>query len=45
MADKFLLPAINNICLYHGYSKAIGGVLIAAGVSITELTATILAFR
>lgn len=45
MAEKFLLPAMINICDRYGHSKAIGGVFIAIGVSVTELTATILSFN
>jgi Ca2+/Na+ antiporter len=45
MCDLFLLPAILKICKKYNLSKAIGGVLIAAGVSTTELTATMLSFQ
>jgi Ca2+/Na+ antiporter len=45
MADKFLLPSMLNICKKYSLSKPIGGVLIAVGVSIPELTATMLSFQ
>ena len=45
MVDLFLLPSILEICGNYRLSKAIGGVLIAAGVSMTELTACILSFQ
>ena len=45
MADKFLLPAMLNICSKYNLSKSIGGVLIAVGVSVPELTATMLSFQ
>lgn len=44
MADKFLLPAMISLCDKFKLSKSIGGVFIAAGISLTELTATLLAF-
>jgi Ca2+/Na+ antiporter len=44
MADKFLLPAMLSICDKYKISKSIGGVLIAVGVSMTELTAALLSF-
>jgi len=34
-----------NICKKYNLSKPIGGVLIAVGVSIPELTATMLSFQ
>ena len=45
MADKFLLPAMISLCDKFKLSKSIGGVFIAAGISLTELTATLLAFH
>ena len=45
MADKFLLPAIIKICSNYKLSKSIGGVLIAVGISMTELTAALLSFQ
>lgn len=44
MADKFLLPSMLKICKDYKLSKPIGGVLIAIGVSMPELTATMLSF-
>ena len=44
MADKFLLPSMIKICNEYNLSKPIGGVLIAVGVSMPELTATMLSF-
>lgn len=45
MADKFLLPSMIKICKEYNLSKPIGGVLIAIGVSMPELTATMLSFQ
>ena len=45
MVDKFLQPAILTICDKYKLSKSIGGVLIAVGVSMTELTAALLSFQ
>ena len=45
MADKFLLPSMLKICERYKLSKPIGGVLIAVGVSMPELTATMLSFQ
>ena len=44
MADRFLLPSMIKICKDYSLSKPIGGVLIAIGVSMPELTATMLSF-
>lgn len=44
MAEKFLLPSIIRICKDYGLSKPIGGVLIAVGVAMPELTATMISF-
>jgi hypothetical protein len=45
MVDKFLQPAMLNICTNYKLSKSIGGVLVAVGVSMTELTAALLSFQ
>ena len=45
MADKFLLPSMIRICKEYKLSKPIGGVLIAIGVSMPELTATMMSFQ
>lgn len=45
MVDKFLQPAMLNICTTYKLSKSIGGVLVAVGVSVTELTAALLSFQ
>ena len=45
IADKFLLPSMFNICNKYTLSKPIGGVLIAVGSSISELSATMLSFQ
>jgi len=45
MADKFLMPSMLNICKKYNLSKPIGGVLIAIGISVPELTATMLSFK
>lgn len=45
MADQFLLPSMIKICKEYDLSKPIGGVLIAIGVSMPELTATMLSFQ
>jgi len=45
MVDKYLQPAIIAICDTYKLSKSIGGVLIAVGVSVTELTACCLSFQ
>jgi len=44
MADKFLLPSMIQICKENNLSKPIGGILIAIGVSMPELTATMISF-
>lgn len=45
MAEKFLLPSMLKICEDYKISKPVGGVLIAVGMSMPELTATMLSFQ
>lgn len=45
MADKFLMPCMQKICKNYELSPSIGGVLIAVGVSMPELTATMVSFQ
>ena len=44
MAEKFLLPSMIKICDDYYISKPVGGVLIAVGMSMPELTATMMSF-
>ena len=45
MADKYLMPSLQNISKRYGLSKGLAGVLIAFGIAVPELAVTLLSFQ
>ena len=44
MAEKFLMPSLNNISKYYNLSASVTGILCAFGLAVPELSVTLLSF-
>ena len=44
MAEKFLMPSLQNISVRYKLSATIAGILIAFGIAVPELAVTLLSF-